>query len=478
VTNCKGFDSIEPIGAIQGGFDHLKHAGAVFMRTYEKSWVILVVGAVMVVLAVVAPIVVKRPQDIGKRGSREYSIMASGLQPETRRVLVTSAVAILLCAMTLLFYIEKLDGSLTCESRVVRLKRVCRIYKYLLITGSVMFAGLVVFAVKGLLTVRHIQYAHLLHSRALANLGILLVSGSMLLLHREYLRGVRRAPPSVILAAKRKMTTLKQEYDLLPQKFTKADLASLPIGWRRAASDYQLFRNRAIGEPKPGFYTLVAMLLAALVKHDKHLVDVAVELTKDNVPTHEYLSLAGAALCDLGFQDEGLAMLRAGVESDPSNSSVVVLAACTPDIEEKENLSNRVLSEDPDDCGALRHLASAKCSKGKIEEGERILNRVMELDPNNIYALECKGNICFDRKEYRKALTLYRKIKVKPVPVSLQFKICRCYYSLGIMNKAKRIARKLEDKIASAYDVEIEGGIEAARDLLAEILRSQAHPDK
>jgi len=448
------------------------------MRTYEKSRIILIVGIVMVLLSVIPPIFVESPKDIGRRGSREYSIMTSGLQPETRRVLVTSAVVILLCAMTLLFYIEKLDGSLICESRVVRLKRVCRIYKYLLITGSVMFAGLVVFAVKGLLTVRHIQYAHLLQSRALADLGMLLCCVSYILSPREYMKAIRIAPPSVVLAAKRKMTTLKQEYDLLPEKFNKADIASLPIGWRRAASDYRYFREKAIGEYKPGFYTLVAMLLAALVKHEKHLVDVAVELTKENVPTHEYLSLAGAALCDLGSEDEGLAMLRAAVESSPSNSSVVVLAARTPDIEEKESLSNKVLSEDPDDCDALRHLAYAKCSKGEIEEAERLLNRVMELDPNNVYALEFKGNICFDRKEYRKALTLYHKIKARPVPISLQFKICRCYYSLGMMNKARRIARKIKDKIASAYDIEIEGGIESARDLLAEMLRSQTHPNK
>ena len=432
----------------------------------------------MLVLGIFAPIFVESPKDMGKRGSREHSIMASGLQPETRRVLGISGAVIFLCAIAVYSYIEKFDRSVGCERDVVRLKRLCRTYQYFLIIASVIFAGKIIFAVKGLLTVRHIQYAHLLHSEALANLGILLVCVSSFLFPREYMKSVRRAPASVILAAKRKMITLKQEYDLLPQKFTKADLASLPIGWRRAASDYRYLRERAIGEYKPGFYTLVAMLLAALVKHEKHLVDVAVELTKENVPTHEYLSLAGAALCDLGSEDEGLAMLRAAVESDASNSSVVVLAACTQDVEEKENLSNKVLSEDPDDCDALRHLAYAKCSKGEIEEAERILNRVIELDPNSIYALEFKGNICFDRKEYRKALTLYRKIKVKPVPVSLQFKICRCYYSLGIMNKARRIARKIKDKIASAYDIEIEGGIEGARELLAEILRSQAHPDK
>jgi len=447
------------------------------MKTNAKSRMILIVGIVMVVSAVFAPIVIESPKDIGKPGTREYSIMTSGLQPETRRVLGTSAAVILLCAMAFYFCIEKLDRSVTCESNVVRLKRFCRTYQYFLITASMMFAGQILFAIAGLLAVRHIEYAHLLHSRALGNLGILLVCGSMLLFPREYLKAIRIAPPSVVLAAKRKMTTLKQEYDLLPQKLNKADVASLPIGWGRTASDYRYFRERAIGEYKPGFYTLVAMLLAALVKHDKHLVDVAVELTKENVPTHLYLSLAGAALCDLGSEHEGLAMLRAAVESNPSDSYVTILAASTPDIEEKENLSNRVLSENPDDCDALRHLAYAKCSKGEIEKAERILNRIMELDPNNVYALECKGNICFDRKQYRNALTLYRKIKARPVPVSLQFKICHCYYSLGILNKAKRIARKIEDKIASAYGIEIEGGIEGARDLLTEILSSQAPPD-
>lgn len=478
VTNLGGLDSIEPIGAIQGGFDHLKHAGAVFMRMYEKSWMILIAGAAMVILGILAPIFIEIPEDIGKRGSREYSIMTSGLQPVTRRVLVASAVVILLCATTLLFYIEKLDGSLTSESRVVRLKRVCRIYKYLLITGSVMFAGLVVFAVEGLLTVRHIQYAHLLHSRALADLGILLVSGSMFLFYREYLRAVRRAPPSVILGAKRKMITLKQEYDLLPQKFNRADIASLPIGWMRAASDYQLFRNRAIGEPKPGFYTLIAMLLAALVKHDRHLVDVATKLTRENVTEDEYLFLAGAVLCNLGFQDEGLAMLREDVELDPSASSISTLASYTQDIEERERLADKVLSEDPDNCSALGNLADAKYHRHEIDEADRILNKILEIDHDAFYALEFKGDICFDREEYREALAFYRKIKARPLPVSLQFKICRCHYCLGMIKKAKRIARRIEDKIASAYDIEIEGGIEGARDLLAEILSSQAHPDK
>jgi len=431
----------------------------------------------MLLLGIFASFVVESPEDIGKPGTREYSIMTSGLQPETRHALSISATVIYLCAVALYFYIEKLDGSLTCERDALRLKRHCKAYQYVLITAIMMFAGKTLFAVASLLTVRHIEYAHLLHSKALGNLGILLVCASMLLSPRDYLRAIRTAPPSVILAAKRKMTTLKQEYDLLPHRFNKADVASLPIGWSRAASDYQYFRERAIGEYKPGFYTLVAMLLAALVKHDKHLVAVAVELTKENVPTHPYLSLAGSALCNLGSEDEGLAMLRAAVESDPSDSHVTLLAASTPDIEEQESLSNRVLSKNPDDCDALRHLAHAKCSKGEIEEGERILNRIMELDPNNVYALECKGNICFDKKQYRNALKLYRMMKMKPVPVSLQFKICRCYYSLGIMNKAKRIARKIEGKIASAYDMEIEGGIEGARDLLTEILSSQVHPD-
>jgi len=300
----------------------------------------------------------------------------------------------------------------------------------------------------------------------------------MLLYYRDYLRAVSRAPIATILGAKLKMKTLKQEYDLLPEKLNKDQIASLPLSRIRPASDYQLFRNSAIGEPKPGFYTLVAMLLAALVKQDKHLADLAGELTRDNVPEDEYFYLIGSSLCYLGFQEEGYAMLRKVVELDPSASSVAMLACYAQDIDEKERLANEVLSEDPDNSSALLTLASAKYHGNETEEAEQILNKILEIDSDASYALEMKGVICFDREEYREALAFYRNIKARPLPVSLQFKICRCYYSLGMMNKAKRIARKIEDKIASAYDIEIEGGIESARDLLAEILRSETHPDK
>ena len=77
---------------------------------------------------------------------------------------------------------------------------------------------------------------------------------------------------------------MKQKYKFLPRRLKKEDIASAPIGWRNSLSDYQYFRKRAIKELEPGHSTLVAILMVAIAKHDRHLVDTAIELTKDNVP--------------------------------------------------------------------------------------------------------------------------------------------------------------------------------------------------
>jgi tetratricopeptide (TPR) repeat protein len=263
---------------------------------------------------------------------------------------------------------------------------------------------------------------------------------------------------------------MEQKYDFLPRRLTEEEIALAPLCWGRILSDYSTFRKKALKERKAGFYTLVAVLSTAVVKHDKHLVDVAVELTKENIPAHLYLSVAGSALCDLGSKNEGLAMLRDAVKSKSSHSVMLALAAETSDLEEKEGLSKEVLNENPLDCDALRHLAYAKHVQGRAQEAETLLDKILEIDPSNIYALEFKGNVYVDKEEYAKALEQYLQMKISPTPVSLQLKICHCYYLLDMDSKAKKIAKKIKDKIARAYD--IEGGIERAQELLAEILSS------
>lgn len=263
---------------------------------------------------------------------------------------------------------------------------------------------------------------------------------------------------------------MAQKYDFLPRRLTREEIALAPVGWRRTLSNYSTFRKNALKEPKAGFYTLAAVLSTALVRHDKHLVDVAVELTKENIPAHLYLSFAGSALCNLGSKNEGLAMLREAVKSESSHSLLLALAAETSDLEEKEHLSRKVLNENSQDCDALRGLAYAKYFQGQVQEAENLLDRILRIDPNDIYALEFKGNVYFDKEEWPLALEQYLKIKIKPTPISLQLKICHCYHLLGMSRKAKRIAKKIKDKIIRAYD--IDGGVERAQELLAEILAS------
>jgi len=237
----------------------------------------------------------------------------------------------------------------------------------------------------------------------------------------------------------------------------------------RTLSDYPRFRGKAIREDKPGFNTLVAILSTALVKHDRQLIDTAMELTKDNVPTDIYLPIVGSALYNLGLQEEGVDTLRKAARSNSSNA-LLFLAAWTNDLDEKENAAKKVLSENPQNYEALRHLAYAKYFKGEREEAERLIDEILSSEPDNFLAVEYKGNIYFDRKQYDKALEQYLKIRLKPTPISLQFKICHCYYLLGMIGKAKRIAKKIRNRLNLACDIEMK--VEDANKLLDEILSS------
>lgn len=180
------------------------------MRTYKIAGILLIVGALLVISALLSTFLGESPEDMGKYGTHEHSMIKSGLPRQASRILATSAAAVLLFALAVLSYIEKLDHSVTSEKHVLRLERLCRIYRYSLTVASVIFAGRILLALAGLSRVPHITFAHLLHSAALINLGALLVSVSMLLFYSRYMRAIITTPPSAILAAKRKMTTSEQ----------------------------------------------------------------------------------------------------------------------------------------------------------------------------------------------------------------------------------------------------------------------------
>lgn len=260
-------------------------------------------------------------------------------------------------------------------------------------------------------------------------------------------------------------------YKFLPRRLKKEEIALASISWLNVLSGYSKWRKKAMKEAIPGYNTLCAMLMAAIAKHDKTLVDTAINLTKEKVPEHVYMSLAGSALCELGAKDEGLNMLRQAVALHSSHTMLLTLAADTDDLDEKEELAQKVLSENPEDKDALRCFAYAKYFKGEHREAESLIDKILLDDQYNIFALRCKGNIYFDKKNYEEALQQYLKIKLNPMPVSLKIKQCHCYHLLGELDKAKKIARKIQSNICKAYD--IDGGSEKAKAMLAKILSTQ-----
>lgn len=257
---------------------------------------------------------------------------------------------------------------------------------------------------------------------------------------------------------------------LLPNRLTKEEVAAATMSWTRILSTYSSRRKKALKEPIPGYNTLWAMLMAAIAKHDRSAIEMAAELTKENMPQHIYLSLLGCAWCELGNREKGLAMLREAAEIHSSPSLLLSVAAETDDLEEKQNLASRVLADNPQDVDALRHLAYAKYHQGDREEAERLIDKILLTEANNILALEHKGNIYFDAGEYGTALEQYRKIALKPMPVALRFKICHCYYLLGQFGKARRTARSIQDTVALANNLDV--NVQSVNELLTKILNS------
>ena len=257
---------------------------------------------------------------------------------------------------------------------------------------------------------------------------------------------------------------------LLPNRLTKEEVAAATMSWTRILSTYSSRRKKALKEPIPGYNTLWAMLMAAIAKHDRSAIEMAAELTKENMPQHIYLSLLGSAWCELGNREKGLAMLREAAEIHSSPSLLLSVAGETDDLEEKQNLAGRVLADNPQDVDALRHLAYAKYHQGDREEAERLIDKILLTEANNILALEYKGNIYFDAGEYGTALEQYRKIALKPMPLALRFKICHCYYLLGQFGKARKIAKSIRDKVALANYLEAD--VQSVNELLTKILNS------
>lgn len=163
-----------------------------------------IAALVVFILAFLVPYVIERPKDLGKIGTREYSIKTTGLSTKSHLLLNASSFLIFGCALALFFYAQKLDKSLACENDVLRLRRYSAIFQFLLITAGVINIMRITLAITGLLTIQHINYAYIFHSKLFFYLGCLLVCIWFFLGTRKYIKTLQTVPPSVILAAKRR----------------------------------------------------------------------------------------------------------------------------------------------------------------------------------------------------------------------------------------------------------------------------------
>jgi len=226
------------------------------------------------------------------------------------------------------------------------------------------------------------------------------------------------------------------------------DCLRLPDSWGKIAwYSYTKYRRKAEKENPPGHNVLMTGILQTIVSKNKSFMDEAVKLVKENVPEDTILCLTGAALCDIGYYEEGLERLRKAVAIEPSLENMVVLAGYIEkpeDYAEKLELSNRILQKNPDDTDGLRHKAFVLVEYGQLDEAEELLRKALDVSPKNRANKEALGEIMFRRGSYKEALQLYKKAYsfLDKSKYSWQ-QIALCYSELGKPKKAKKAAYRL-----------------------------------
>ena len=169
------------------------------MKPFLK-YVMFITVLVMLVIGTFAP----KPKDAYKISPHELSLRTSGLPPNGRLLLFALFTVVFACVLVLFLYLYKLDNSLTCENDILRLRRYCRIYHYLLLIAGIISVTRIILAIFGLSTIQHIKYTHILHSGVWEGLAGLFLCVGFFLFTRKYIKSIQTVSPSVILAAKRK----------------------------------------------------------------------------------------------------------------------------------------------------------------------------------------------------------------------------------------------------------------------------------
>jgi len=172
------------------------------MKRSIAQHIILIVAVVIFAIRILTPYIIEKPEDMHGISRSRYSIITSGLKPEGRQALHAVTFVVFASALVLYFYVRKLAITFTCENDILRIRRYGRIYQSLIATVGVINMGEIIFAITGLLTVQHVVWAHIFHSRLFGYLGSLLVCLWFFVITYNYIKAFRITPLAVILSAK------------------------------------------------------------------------------------------------------------------------------------------------------------------------------------------------------------------------------------------------------------------------------------
>lgn len=177
------------------------------MRQSVLTYMILLVAVCLLAVGLVARHIVQKPEDMIGISRTRYSMIISGVPPCVRLMLHGVSAVVFSCAFGLYFYIDR-PRNFACENDIVHYRRHSRVYQYLVATAGAINLGQAILAVAGLLSVQHIEYAHILHSRLFAYLGCFIGCLWFFVTTRGYIAKFRTVPPEIILASKQRENRL------------------------------------------------------------------------------------------------------------------------------------------------------------------------------------------------------------------------------------------------------------------------------
>lgn len=233
------------------------------------------------------------------------------------------------------------------------------------------------------------------------------------------------------------------------KKLSIFDLIRVPVDWRWVAiRDYSRFRKEAETEKPHAKNYLWKNIIEGLALKNRSIIDNAAAVVGGNLPEDAACRLTGAALCTLGFYDDGLQKLYKAVEINPIRRNLLTAASYlkSPDVAyQKLIFAKKAIDLDKDDTSSLQMAAKVLLSFQRVDEASEYVTRGLALDPRNSEFHYLMGGIYFNSGRYDLSLKEYTTARAfRKRDSKSWYGMAYCQLLLGDLKEANKSIKKAE----------------------------------